>query len=60
MNVILKCACRVYQTAIRALMPVLPYREPQIVDSCRDLKDIFIHQNINSVFVVSDHGSQNA
>lgn len=55
MNIVLKCACRIYQTAFRALLPVLPYREPQIVDSCHDLKEIFLNQNITSAFVVSDH-----
>ncbi|MGM9941833.1 MAG: iron-containing alcohol dehydrogenase [Bulleidia sp.] len=54
MNTVLKCACRIYQTVFRIALPVLPYREPKVVDSCHDLKEIFQKQNITSVFVVSD------
>ena len=29
MNVLYKLFCRAYQTVFRALIPVLPYRQPQ-------------------------------
>ena len=32
MNVLYKLFCRAYQAVFRALIPVLPYRQPQLLD----------------------------
>ena len=54
---ILKSAfCRIFQTAFRAALPVLPYREPEIIDSCRKLGIILDKENIKSVLIVTDKG----
>lgn len=37
-------------------LPVLPYREPEIVDSCAALKSVFAKENVKSVLVVTDKG----
>lgn len=51
--------CRAFQTAFRMALPLLPYREPQIVSSCADLGEVLKKENINSVLVVTDKGIVN-
>ena len=46
--------CRVFQGAFRAALPVLPYREPEIVGSCSELGKIAKKENIKSVLIVTD------
>lgn len=48
--------CRVFQTAFRLALPVLPYREPKIVSSCADLDYVFKKEKIHSVLIVTDQG----
>ena len=51
--------CRVFQTAFRIALPILPYREPEIVISCTDLGDVLKKENIKSVLIVTDKGIVN-
>ena len=54
---ILKSAfCRIFQTAFRLALPILPYREPEIVDSCAGLDRILKKEKVNSVLIVTDKG----
>lgn len=48
--------CRIYQTAFRIVLPLLPYREPEIVDSCSGLDRILKKEKVNSVLIVTDKG----
>lgn len=48
--------CRVFQMAFRIALPFLPYREPQVVRSCKDLDRIIEKENISSVLIVTDPG----
>ncbi len=48
--------CRVFQTAFRIALPILPYREPEIVNSCAELSNVFKKENIKSVLIVTDKG----
>ena len=48
--------CRVFQTAFRMALPVLPYREPEIINSCSDIDKVLTKENINSVLIVTDKG----
>lgn len=48
--------CRVFQGAFRAALPVLPYREPEIIGSCSELGKIIKKENITSVLIVTDKG----
>ena len=59
MNIAYKIFCRVFQTAFRLALPVLPYREPEIVNSCSALKSVFAKENVRSVLVVTDKGIGN-
>ena len=57
---ILKSAfCRVFQTAFKLALPLLPYREPEIASSCSELGNMFKKENIRSVLIVTDKGIVN-
>ena len=51
--------CRIFQTAFRIALPILPYREPEIVSSCAKLGDVLKKENIKSVLIVTDKGIVN-
>ena len=48
--------CRTFQAAFRMALPVLPYREPEIVNSCTEISNILKKKKSNSVLVVTDKG----
>ena len=48
--------CRVFQTVFRAALPILPYREPEIINSCSELGKVFKKENSKSVLIVTDAG----
>ena len=56
MNIFAKTYCRIFQTAFRIALPVLPYREPEIISSCSKLDVIFKKEKVSSVLVVTDKG----
>ena len=51
-----KLYCRAFQIAFRAILPILPYREPQIVPSCEELSEVFKKKKTTSVLIVTDAG----
>lgn len=48
--------CRVFQTVFRAALPILPYREPEIINSCSELDKVLEKENIKSVLIITDRG----
>lgn len=48
--------CRTFQTAFRLALPFLPYREPEIIHSCRDLCSVLEKENVRSLLIVTDPG----
>ncbi len=48
--------CRVFQAAFRMALPVLPYREPEIINSCSELGKVLKKENATSVLIVTDKG----
>ncbi len=56
MFILKKIGCRIFQTAFRIALPVLPYREPMLLSSCKELGRIFIKENTHRVLVVTDKG----
>ena len=48
--------CRIYQTAFRIALPVLPYREPEIVGSAAGLGGILEKEQVKSALIVTDRG----
>lgn len=59
MNIFAKMYCRVYQTIFKWAIPLMPYREPQILDSVLDVKNILVEKNITKVLLVTDQGIKN-
>ncbi len=56
MNIFKKFWCRLYQGVFRLVLPLMPYREPQILESVIDVKDILREKNIHNVMLVTDAG----
>ena len=56
MFVLKKIWCRAFQMAFRTVLPILPYREPNIVSSCDGLDIVFKKENTKSVLIVTDAG----
>lgn len=56
MNPIKAIYCRSVQAVLRAALPVLPYREPQVFHNCRELSTVFQKENIRRVLIVTDAG----
>lgn len=54
MNIFKKVFCRVYQFAFHAALPVLPYREPEILKSVCEIADNIKRHNLSSVLIVTD------
>lgn len=56
MFILKKLWCRIFQMGFRAALPILPYREPQIISSCDELGSVFKKEKTTSVLVVTDAG----
>ena len=52
MNIFKKVFCRVYQLGFRVAMPILPYREPKLYSSIKELNDLFKELNTKSVLLL--------
>lgn len=59
MNLFAKIYCRIFQTVFRMALPVLPYREPEIIGTCAELGKVAQKENIRSVLIVTDKGIVN-
>ncbi|MBR3864680.1 MAG: iron-containing alcohol dehydrogenase [Clostridia bacterium] len=55
MNIFKKAYCRVFQGVFRLIMPILPYRKPQILNNALQIKEQLNNKNITSVLIVTDH-----
>ena len=56
MNPLRALWCRAYQTVFRVALPVLPYTEPQILDSVEDAAGVFAKKGVSSALLVTDLG----
>ncbi len=54
MNVFKKAYCRLYQTAFRAALPVLPYREPVILKSTAEIARVMKEKQLKSAMLITD------
>lgn len=48
-----------FQIAFRIALPVLPYREPEIITDLKGLDRVFEKENIKSALIVTDKGIVN-
>lgn len=53
MNCIKKLYCRTVQTAFRAVMPLLPYREPIVFDKIEALEQPLLQHGVTSVLLIA-------
>jgi alcohol dehydrogenase class IV len=56
MNTIKKVYCRVYQTAFKLAIPILPYRKPEILEGMVRLPETLESKQVKSVLLVTDAG----
>lgn len=56
MNPIKKVYCRVFQFCFRAALPIMPYREPKILENMRGLAALLKEKEKSSVLIVTDKG----
>ena len=56
MNTGMKIFCRLNHKFINSLMPILPYRQPEILENMLDVIHILKKENIHSVLLVTDKG----
>lgn len=54
MNIFRKFYCRTYQFILKVAIPLLPYREPKILDNYEELVDMLINKDLRKVLVVAD------
>lgn len=56
MNVFKRFYCRVYQGAFRLMLPLLPYRQPKILQTDEDVVAVLQEKGIEKVLLVTDKG----
>ncbi len=54
MNIIKKIYCRVFQGCFHIAIPILPYRDPKILNSIEELPHEFASKGIKKVLLVTD------
>ena len=59
MNIIKKLWCRTYQTCFRLALPILPYRDPEILKSTEAAADL-VKSLSDAVLLVTDQGLRSA
>lgn len=56
MNIFSKTFCRVFQFCFHLALPILPYREPEILGSISKVAELLNDRKIKSVLLVTDPG----
>ena len=59
MNIFKKFYCRTFQTAFKLALPLLPYREPEILKTDEELVNVVLQKNVKNVLLVTDQGIYN-
>ncbi len=54
MNGVQKLFCRCYQTAFRIVLPVLPYRNPEVLYSIGDIPGILYKEKVERPMIITD------
>ena len=54
MNIFRKIYCRTFQLGFRLALPILPYREPKILENNQEVIDMLKDENKKHVFFVTD------
>ena len=56
MNIARRIYCRAFQFCFRAALPLLPYREPEILADMEELAQVLKGKGKKSVLIVTDKG----
>ena len=56
MNRLKKVYCRVFQFCFKVALPILPYREPEILEGMSHIANVLNDKKLNSVLIVTDKG----
>ena len=56
MNLFKKIYCRIFQTCFRIALPVLPYREPELIDGFKNVPAVLKQHHISHIMLVTDPG----
>lgn len=56
MNTLKKIYCRVFQTCFRIALPLLPYREPELIHGFSDVPAVLKKHDIKRILLVTDPG----
>lgn len=56
MNIFKKVYCRVFQFCFKVALPILPYREPEILEGMSHIANVLNDKKLNSVLIVTDKG----
>lgn len=56
MNIARKAYCRIFQTVFRIAIPILPYYNPEIIDSLQQVSEVLRKKNVTSVLIITDKG----
>ena len=56
MHPIRRLGCRAYQLAFRVALPVLPYRQPKLLDTLEEIPPLLTDKGIHSILLVADGG----
>lgn len=59
MNCFKKIYCRIFQTCFRIALPFLPYREPVILDSIKEIPNNLNKLSIKNILLITDKGIRN-
>lgn len=54
MNIITRTGCRIFQIVFRAALPILPYREPKVFNSVKEIPELLNSLGVQSVLLVTD------
>lgn len=56
MNILKKIYCRIFQTFFRIALPILPYREPELIDGFKHVPEVLKKNHISHILLVTDPG----
>lgn len=56
MNIFKKTYCRIFQTIFKLALPLLPYREPEILDELANIPRTIARLNLKKPLIVTDAG----
>lgn len=59
MNIFKRIYCRLFQGCFYIALPLLPYREPKVLENTTEIPNLLIEKNIYKVLLITDKGVNN-